>query len=90
MSLASEAGVLLAYAVGMFGLFVAACMFIVPIRIVLKLMLNSVLGGAAIIVINAVGKAFGLHISLNAATAVIAGVLGIPGMLMLLFLQIIF
>ena len=87
MSMAEEAGVLLAYTVGMFGLFVVVCMFIVPLKYAVKLLFNSILGGIAIIVINLIGKAVGIHISLNLLTAVIAGVLGIPGVLMILFLQ---
>ena len=90
MSLAGEAGILLAYVVGMFGLFVATCMFIVPIKMALKLLINSIIGGIAIVVINIIGSAFGLHISLNMLTAFIAGVLGVPGVVMIIFMQIVF
>lgn len=87
MSLAGEAGVLLAFAIGMFGLFVFTCMFIGPLKYALKFLLNSVMGGAAIIVINAVGAPFGLHISLNILTAAAVGLLGLPGAVMVIFLQ---
>ena len=87
MSMAQEAGVVLAYTVGMFGLFVFVCMFIVPLKYAVKLLFNSILGGVAIVVINLFGKALGLHISLNLLTAAIAGVLGVPGVLMILFFQ---
>ena len=87
MSMAEEAGVLLAYTIGMFGLFVFVCMFIVPLKYALKLLFNSILGGVAIVVITLVGKAVGIHISLNLLTAAIAGILGVPGVLMILFFQ---
>lgn len=87
MSMAEEAGVLLAYTIGMFGLFVFVCMFIVPLKYALKLLFNSILGGVAIVVINLVGKAVGIHISLNLLTAAIAGILGVPGVLVILFFQ---
>ena len=87
MSMAEEAGVLLAYTIGMFGLFVFVCMFIVPLKYALKLLFNSILGGVAIVVINLVGKAVGIHISLNLLTAATAGILGVPGVLMILFFQ---
>ncbi len=87
MSMAEEAGILLAYTVGMFGLFIVVCMFIVPLKYAVRLLFNSILGGIAIIVINMIGKAAGIHISLNLLTAAAAGILGIPGVLMLLFLQ---
>lgn len=87
MSLASEAGVLLAFAVGMFGLFVFICMFAVPLKYAVKFVLNSIVGGVAILLINAIGAAFGIHISLNIVTAAAVGLLGLPGALMIIFLQ---
>ena len=87
MSMANEAGILLAYAVAMFGLFVIVCMFIVPLKYALKLLINSILGGVAIVVVNLAGAAVGIHISLNCLTAAAAGILGVPGVLMLLFFQ---
>ncbi len=87
MSLANEAGILLAYAVGMLGLFVFLSMFIVPIKFILKLMLNSIIGGIAIVIINLIGDAFGIHISLNLITALAVGVLGVPGAVMVLLVQ---
>lgn len=79
MSMANEAGILLAYAVAMFGLFVIVCMFIVPLKYALKLLINSILGGVAIVVINLAGAAVGIHISLNCLTAAAAGILGVRG-----------
>ena len=87
MSLQSEAGVLLAFAVGMFGLFVFICMFAVPLKYAVKFLLSSVIGGAAILIINAVGAAFGIHISLKIVTAAVAGLLGLPGFGFLLILR---
>ena len=79
--------ILLAYTVGMFGLVVLICMFIVPLKYAVKLIFNSILGGVVIAVINLVGKTAGIHVSLNLLTAAIAGILGVPGVLMMLFLE---
>ena len=87
MSMANEAGILLAYAIGMFGLFVVVCMFNVPLKYAVRFLISSLLGGIAIVVINLAGAAVGIHISLNWLTAAAAGVLGVPGVLMLLFFQ---
>lgn len=87
MSLESEAGVLLAFAVGMFGLFVFICMFAVPLKYAARFVLNSIVGGAAILIINALGASFGVHIALNVVTAAVVGLLGLPGAIMILFLQ---
>ena len=45
-------------------------MLILPIKIVVKLILNSLLGGLIIVAINWIGAAFSLHIGLNLFTAI--------------------
>ena len=55
----------------------------------MKLVLNSILGGILIFIINAVGANFGFHIGLNIFTAIFVGLLGIPGAGLLVILQII-
>jgi len=59
-------------------LFLVGKIFIVPIKTVLKLILNSILGGFLIIVINIIGGVYGFHIGLNLVTAICIGLLGIP------------
>ena len=43
---------------------------ILPIKIVVKLILNSLLGGLVIAIINWIGAVFNLHIGLNILTSV--------------------
>lgn len=45
-------------------------MFILPIKQIVKLVLNSILGGLIIAAINWIGTSFGLHIGLNIFTAI--------------------
>lgn len=63
-------------------------LFIVPIKKVLKLILNSILGGAIIFVINLVGQYFNFHIGLNAITAILVGILGVPGAICLIVIKL--
>ena len=56
---------------------------------ILKLILNSILGGILIFIINQIGGSFGLHIGLNVFTSLFIGVLGIPGAILLLAIKII-
>ena len=60
-------------------IFIIGRIFIVPIKKILKLIFNSVLGGIIIYVINLVGANFGFHIGLNIVNSVIIGLLGLPG-----------
>ena len=52
--------------------------FSFPLKAVFKLILNSILGGTLIFIINLIGGAFSFHIGLNVATALLVGLLGIP------------
>ena len=53
-----------------------------------KLIVNSVLGGLLIFIINLIGSAWGFHIGLNVVTAVLVGLLGIPGAILLIILKL--
>lgn len=86
MEMSTEIGILLAYALGIFALYIIGYMFLVPIKFLLRLVGNSILGGLFILFINWIGPHWDLHISLNFFTAVIVGILGIPGAILLLFL----
>lgn len=83
MEMSTEIGILIAYALGIFALYVVAYMFLVPIKIILRLVINSAAGAISILLINWIGACFGLHISLNVISAVIVGILGVPGAILL-------
>ena len=59
-------------------LFLVGRIFILPLKSILKLVGNSILGGILIVIINAIGSLFSFHIGLNIGTALITGILGIP------------
>lgn len=52
-------------------LFVIGRIFIVPIKWILKLVFNSILGGAIIYIINLIGGVWGFHIGLNIYTSIL-------------------
>ena len=60
-----------------------------PLGFVLRVAVNSALGGACIIIFNFVSQIFGFFIGVNALTTVTVGILGIPGFIMLLMLRLI-
>lgn len=69
-------------------LFIFGRIFIMPIRNILKLILNSVLGGIIIYLINLVGMMFNFHIGLNYVTSIFIGILGVPGAILLVILKL--
>ena len=52
-------------------IFIFGRLFIVPIKKLLKLILNSIIGGVTIYLINLVGGTFGFHIGLNFFTSIV-------------------
>ena len=70
-------------------LFVVGRIFIVPIKWILKLVFNSILGGLLIWIINIIGGSWGFHIGLNLYTSLIVGFLGIPGAIFLILLKLL-
>ena len=70
-------------------LFLIGKIFIVPIKWIMKLVFNSILGGLLIFAINLIGGVWGFHIGLNFFTAIMVGILGIPGAICLIVITII-
>lgn len=70
-------------------LFLLGKIFILPIKSILKLVINSCIGGLLIYLINLVGGLFSFHIGLNYITAIFTGILGVPGVVLLVILKVI-
>lgn len=70
-------------------LFLFGRIFIVPIKKVLKVVLNSVLGGVVIFLINLFGSTFGFHIGLNIFTSILIGLLGLPGAVCIVIVKLL-
>ena len=78
---------ILVYVLAVLGICLIAKIFSAPIKIIMKLLINALVGGIALIVINFIGGFFGFHIDLNFISALITGALGVPGIIILLILQ---
>lgn len=71
------------------AVYVIGVLLVLPIKIIVKLVINGIIGAAALFAINVFSGLTGLSIGINPITALIAGFLGIPGIILLLFLQYI-
>lgn len=80
-------GIFLTYVGAILLIFIFGRIFVWPMKVVLKLALNSLIGGAAILLVNALGAQWDIFIPLNILNALIVGVLGLPGAVLLLILQ---
>jgi len=56
-------------------------------KILKKLLVNTILGAVLLAVINFIGIYFNFNIALNIYSAFIIGILGVPGLVLLIFLK---
>lgn len=70
-------------------LFIIGRIFIIPIKWIVKLVINSLIGALLICGINLVGSIWGFHIGLNILTSIIVGILGIPGAIFLVVIALL-
>ncbi|MEG2310381.1 MAG: pro-sigmaK processing inhibitor BofA family protein [Clostridia bacterium] len=61
-----------------------------PLKRIFKLLINILIGLLLILIVNIFGVNIGLHIPFNILTALVSGILGIPGVLCLVILNYIF
>lgn len=72
-----------------FAILVLGKILLFPIKKLIRLFFNSIIGGVIIFVINKIGTIWGFHIGLNIFTAIFVGILGIPGAVLLIILKLI-
>lgn len=59
-----------------------------PIKKILKLLINIAVGLCLLVLVNYIGKSFNFNIPFNMVTAAITGLLGIPGIVLLIIFKI--
>lgn len=80
---------LLVYFACVIAIFIIGKILFVPLKMIFKLILNSILGGILIWLINYLaGITWGLHIGINVITMLTVGLLGVPGAVLLTVLAI--
>jgi inhibitor of the pro-sigma K processing machinery len=87
MGMGIELNIILAYAFGLILLYIAGYILLVPIKIIIKLVYNGIMGGILLFILNLIGGFFGFGVAINPVTALVAGFLGVPGVLLMLGLQ---
>lgn len=56
-------------------IFIFGRIFIFPLKKIIKLIFNSILGGVLIFIINVVGSNFGFHVGLNFFTSILVRII---------------
>jgi inhibitor of the pro-sigma K processing machinery len=82
-----DLNVVLAVIFGVLLLYFLGKMLVTPARLVLRALLTGAMGAAVLLVFNLIGGLFGAAVGINAATALVVGYMGLPGLAMILLLQ---
>ncbi|MDP2859849.1 MAG: pro-sigmaK processing inhibitor BofA family protein [Bacillota bacterium] len=80
----------LAYAFGLLLIYVLIRLLFTPMRYALFVLYHAVVGGLILFCINIPGAFVGIHLPLNPISAICAGYLGVPGVILLFALQRVF
>ena len=74
----------------LFSVLIVFKLFSLPIRWIFKLLINTAAGFVFLFLFNYIGAFIGLALGVNIINAVIIGILGIPGLILLLLVKWIF
>lgn len=83
MGLSIQWDTVLFFAVGLGLLYGLGWLLMMPVRRIMKFVLNGVLGGALLVLINMFSEALGFTVAINAFTCILTGFLGVPGVILL-------
>ncbi|NMC31856.1 MAG: pro-sigmaK processing inhibitor BofA [Veillonellaceae bacterium] len=82
--------IIAAYAVGIVLILLLGRILVFPLKVVLKLVYNGLIGGLVLWLANLVGAPLGFALPITVWTALLVGFLGIPGVLLLIFYYVFF
>lgn len=75
----------LPFVIGVLVLFIILKILSMPMKLIIKFLINALIGGVVLYVLNL----FGVGIVINWITALIVGFLGIPGVIIVAILQFV-
>ena len=82
--------IFVAYAVGIVLILVLGRILVFPLKVVLKLVYNGLIGGLALWLVNLIGAPLGFILPITVWTALLVGLLGIPGVVLLILYYVFF
>lgn len=75
---------------GLFGLYLVGSVLFRPLRFLIRLAAWALVGALLLAAINALFGQYGFHIAINPATILTAGLLQLPGLVLLVLLNYFF
>ena len=81
--------VIIAYVAGVLILYALGKMLLIPLKSIFNLIVNAGVGGGVLLVINFIGGYWGFGVGVNPITALVVGLLGVPGVILIIALRLI-
>lgn len=85
----ADIGIVMAYSAGIMLIFMVSWIFVKPLKFLGRLIINSLLGALFLIVFNYFGQFTGVSIGVNELTSLTVGLLGVPGFVAILVLNLL-
>jgi inhibitor of the pro-sigma K processing machinery len=82
-----DLNIILAFVFGLMVLYLLARILVYPMRILAKVVGNSLVGAVLLMIFNLLGGLVGLSVGVNVVSALVVGFLGLPGLITLLIIQ---
>lgn len=82
-------GTVFAYLAGLVLIYILGLFLVIPIKILTRLLINGIIGGIVLFIFNLIGGMFGTTIAINPLNALVVGFLGVPGVILLLIVQLV-
>ena len=79
----------LSFFVALIVLYIILKILAAPVKIIIKLLINAFVGGVVLFLINLVGASFGIVLNITWITSLIVGLFGVPGVVLVILLQIL-
>lgn len=74
---------------GLAGLYLVGSFFVTPVKYLGRLLGYAIVGTVLLVLVNLGGSLFGLHIPINAVTILTAGLLQVPGVILLILAKVL-
>jgi inhibitor of the pro-sigma K processing machinery len=79
----------LSFALGLILLYLIGWLLLIPMRFLWRMMAGGLLGGGLLWVVSQFGFLFGYSVAVNPFTALTAGLLGVPGVALVIALSLL-
>lgn len=79
----------LSFIIALIILYIVLKIIALPVKIIIKLMVNAFVGGVVLFLINLVGASLGFALNITWLTSLIVGIFGVPGVVLVILLQIL-